>query len=342
MTGPAGTKLDSLNTFRVAATAAAVQPLTSLTALPGLRFDPARDIVLGGGSNVLLADDVPGTVWLNRLPGREVTGETGDRVLVRVGAGENWHDVVRWTLDQGLSGLENLSLIPGLAGAAPIQNIGAYGVELAEHLHEVETWDWTRGQTRIFPRDACGFAYRDSRFKSGEPDRFLVTALVLALDRTFRPRLAYAGLREQLDEAGVDRPTARDVSDAVIALRERKLPNPREIGNAGSFFKNPVVDSETADRLRRSWPELPLHEAGEGRWKASAAWMIEHCGWKGRRDGDAGVSARHALVLVNHGAASGAAIAALAARVQADVMERFGIALDNEPRIIRFQHPENA
>ncbi len=324
------------NTFGVAARAGSITRISEPAQLTDTGFDASRDLVLGDGSNVLLASDVPGTVFLNRLPGRRILGDDGTRTRVWVGAGEPWHDVVRWSLRQGLSGLENLSLIPGRCGAAPMQNIGAYGVELADCLVAVDTWDWHAGAPLRLAASECDFAYRDSRFRSGEPDRFLVTGLELALDRTFRPHLAYAGLREELAAMGTDRPTARDVSNAVIRLRQRKLPDPAEIGNAGSFFKNPELDAETAQRLEGSWPDLPLHPVENGRFKASAAWMIEACGWKGRREGDAGMSSRHALVLVNHGRATGTELRDLARRVQADVERTFGVRLEPEPRLIEF------
>ncbi len=328
--------LSPFNTFGVHATATRVLAIESVEQLSNTDFDPARDLVLGGGSNLLLVGDVPGAVLLNRIRERRILGQVGERTGVRLGAGEPWHEAVRWTLDQGLSGLENLSLIPGLAGAAPLQNIGAYGVELAEALLQVEAWDWQARRERIFDREECDFAYRDSRFKSRDRDRFLVTGLILGLDRVFRPRLDYAGVREAVSAAGIAHPTALDVSDAVMRIRRRKLPDPAHIGNAGSFFKNPVVAAPDAERLRADWPGLPLYRAGAGQSKASAAWMIEHCGWKGHREGDAGVSERHALVLVNHGRATGRQIADLAARIVDSVRGRFGLTLVNEPRIIDY------
>ena len=190
--------LASLNTFHVAAQAAGLVVLEDPGELANLSFDPERDLVLGDGSNVLLASDVPGTVWLNRIMGKTLGAAEGDQVSVSVGAGESWHDVVRWTLHAGLSGLENLSLIPGRCGAAPMQNIGAYGVELADHLEAVDAWDWEARETRRIPRDECEFAYRDSRFKSREPNRWLITQLHLRLDTHFNPQLDYQGLREAL------------------------------------------------------------------------------------------------------------------------------------------------
>lgn len=328
------TSLAELNSFGVATHADEVLVLESEADLAGLGFDPAVDLLLGGGSNVLLAGDVPGRVLLNRLPGRRVASDDGEHAVVEAAAGENWHQLVRWSLDQGLNGLENLSLIPGLVGAAPMQNIGAYGVELREHLESVTAWDLHRGELRELDNSDCAFGYRDSRFKTAEPDRWLVTAIRLRLSRRFEPRLDYAGIADELRAAGVNSPGARDVSDAVVRIRSRKLPDPALEGNAGSFFKNPVVPATQADALSTEHAALPRWPAGEGSTKLSAAWLLEHCGWKGQREGDAGFSARHALVLVNHGRASGEQLLGLAARAAHDVHQHFGLWLEPEPRIV--------
>jgi UDP-N-acetylmuramate dehydrogenase len=331
--------LKALNSFGVAASAAlllAIENEEDVLALPA--FDPGRDVVLGGGSNVVFVTDVPGTVYHNCILGLEIVEVGPEHCLLEAGAGENWHRVVRWSLDHGYSGLENLSLIPGLAGAAPMQNIGAYGVELASVLDRVTAWDW-KGRTWVsFTREECRFGYRDSLFKSGAPDRYLITSIRLRLDRVFEPRLEYAGLHEELAAAGIGRPTALDVSDAVMRIRRRKLPDPSLCGNAGSYFKNPVVDAGLAGDLWTRHPGLPAWPAGPDRVKLSAAWMVECCGLKGLRDGDAAVSGQHALVLVNRGAATGADIVRLSRTVQSAVADRFGIALEPEPRLVEF-HP---
>ena len=333
---PIGVDLTALNSFGVPARAARLVRVDQLDVLPSLEFDVQRDLVRGGGSNVLLAGDVPGTVLQVALRGRKQERLDDDVTRVTLAAGEPWHEAVRWSLEQGLAGLENLSLIPGLVGAAPMQNIGAYGVELAEHLHTVTAWDWQTRQLRTLDRAACEFAYRDSRFKSGEPGRFLITSVTLDLHHTCQPRLEYAGVRETLAEQGQDpdKATALAISDAVIHLRRRKLPDPARLGNAGSFFKNPMVSEQQAGVLAEAHPGLPLFRDRTGQIKASAGWMIEAGGWKGYREGDAGVSERHALVLVNHGDATGPELAALAAKIQAEVLQRMGIALEPEPRIL--------
>jgi UDP-N-acetylmuramate dehydrogenase len=321
----------------VAASAAlllAIESEEDVLALPA--FDPARDFLLGGGSNVVFATDVPGTVYHNAIPGLAIVEDGPGHGLLEAGAGENWHRLVRWTLEHGYSGLENLSLIPGLAGAAPIQNIGAYGVELASVLDRVTAWDWRRGTWASFSREDCRFGYRDSLFKSGEPDRYLITSIRLRLSRVFQPRLEYAGLQEELAAGGVGRPTALDVSDAVMRIRRRKLPDPSVCGNAGSFFKNPVVEAALAEDLLAQHPGLPAWPAGADRVKLSAAWMVERCGLKGLIDGDAAVSGQHALVLVNRGVATGADIVRLARKVQSVVADAFGILLEPEPRLVEF------
>jgi len=330
--------LAPLNTLGVAATArwlvevrdAAVIP--AVLALPTVRGAPV--MVLGEGSNVLFAADFPGLILRIAFDGVRVLDDDGSTALVRAEAGAGWDALVDWTLARGLAGLENLALIPGLVGAAPIQNIGAYGAEVAESIETVEAWG---RQTARFDRlDArqCAFAYRDSAFKR-EPDRWIVTAVEFRLARDARPRLDYAGVREELTAQGVTAdPTPQQVADAVRRLRRRKLPDPAVTGNAGSFFKNPVVEAALAARIRAEHPQAPVYPAGQGCSKLSAAWLIESCGWRGHRDGDAGISAQHALVLVNHGKASGTELLALARRVADSVEQRFGVRLEPEPRIV--------
>jgi UDP-N-acetylmuramate dehydrogenase len=329
--------LRPLNTFGLDATARLLLEIETeedLLAAPAL--DPQRDLVLGGGSNVVLVDDVPGCVFLNRIHGIDAVGEEDNDCVIEAGGGEDWHGLVNWSLDRGLCGLENLSLIPGSVGAAPIQNIGAYGMELESVLESVTCWDWRDGGWVVFDRDACRLGYRDSRFKQ-EPDRYLVTSVRLRLTRSFEPVLSYAGLAEELERAGITRPTARDVSDAVIRIRRRKLPDPSAEGNAGSFFKNPVVGAKVADELRARRPDLPAWPQPDGRWKLSAGWLIDACNLKGAQVGGAAVSERHALVLVNRGGATGRDVAALAARVRDAVADRFGVQLEPEPRLVRFE-----
>jgi len=328
--------LAALNTLRVAATARRLAEVRSAAALPALLDSPqARGplLVLGAGSNVLFAADYPGLVLRPLFDDVRVVADDGATARVRAEAGAGWDDLVGWTLARGFAGLENLALIPGQVGAAPIQNIGAYGAEVAESIEQVEAWDRLQHRTvQLSPAD-CAFGYRDSVFKR-EPERWIVTAVEFRLSRTAPLRLDYAGLREELAADGVTDPSAQQVAAAVRRLRRRKLPDPAVIGNAGSFFKNPVVAASIAARLRAEHPDAPVHPAGEGLAKLSAAWLIERCGWRGYRDGDAGVAAQHALVLVNHGSASGDQLLALARRVAQSVSDRFGVLLEPEPRIV--------
>ena len=332
-------RLDARNTFGVAATAPMLVEVSDPAALPELfGYAMLRDghvLVLGGGSNLLFAGDPAGVVLALTAQGIALLGEDGDGAIVRADAGVVWHDLVLWTLGRGLSGLENLALIPGTVGAAPIQNIGAYGVEVREHIHAVEAFDRSSAQVVRLDAAQCAFGYRDSRFKR-EPDRFVVTAVEFRLPRTFQPRARYAGIAEELQTMGVEgAPRAAQVAEAVIRIRQRKLPDPAALGNAGSFFKNPIVPATEADALSARHPDIPVFPGSdEGHRKLSAAWLIDQCGWKGHRDGDAGIAASHALVLVNHGNATGAQLLDLARRVAASVHERFGVALEPEPRIV--------
>jgi UDP-N-acetylmuramate dehydrogenase len=328
--------LAARNTLRVAARACWVAELRDASKLPELLALPAirdsRKLVLGEGSNVLFAGDFDGSVIAMATRGVHVEDD-GDVARIAVAAGERWDDFVRWSLGQGYAGLENLILIPGTVGAAPIQNIGAYGVEAAEFIESVEAWDLRDGRATTLDNAACAFAYRDSVFKR-EPGRYIVTAVRFALPRERALRLDYAGIREELTRMGVDKPAPFHVAEAVVHLRTRKLPDPALIGNAGSFFKNPLVDADTAAALLREHPDLPHWPATDGHVKLSAAWLIETCGFKGLREGDAGISNRHALVLVNHGHASGPELWALACRVRDGVTARFGVRLEPEPVVI--------
>ena len=330
------------NTFRVPARAAMMADVSRADALAELfEFAMLRDgpvMVLGEGSNVLFAADFPGVVICLTMAGATIVRDDGDSAVVRADAGMAWNDLVGWTLARGLCGLENMALIPGTVGAAPIQNIGAYGVEVREHIHAVEAFERATGELcRLSPGD-CGFGYRDSVFKR-EPQRYVVTAVEFALSRTPRLRLDYAGIGEELAAMGLgDAPRAAQVAEAVCRIRQRKLPDPAVVGNAGSFFKNPIVPAAQVDALKREHSALPVFATGdEGLRKLSAAWLIDACGWKGHRDGDAGVAASHALVLVNHGHATGAQLLDLARRVAASVHERFGVMLEPEPRIVGAQ-----
>lgn len=327
--------LRARNTFGVDAIAPLLVEVNDATTLPEVvsRYADSASMVLGGGSNLLFAGDPPGTVIALATRGVSIV-EDGDIAIVRADAGVVWHDFVLWSLAQGLCGLENLALIPGTIGAAPIQNIGAYGMEVRERIHAVEAFDRRSGAMVRLDADACDFAYRDSQFKR-DPEHHVVTAVEFALPRTPSPRLDYAGIGEELAAMGVADPTPSQVADAVIRIRRRKLPDPAVLGNAGSFFKNPIVPVAQAEILQAEHPSLPLFRGGsDDTRKLSAAWLIDQCGWKGHREGDAGVAPSHALVLVNHGNASGMQLLDLARRIAGSVRERFDVAIEPEPRIV--------
>ena len=297
--------------------------------------DADQSLIIGGGSNILFRQDFHGLVAVNQLKGRQLLSEDNDFVIIKAGAGENWHDFVRWTLANNYYGLENLSLIPGTVGAAPVQNIGAYGVELAQYIENLEVVDLESNERQILFQSECEFAYRDSIFKK-QLDRYLIVSVNFKLSKQLDPVLGYSGVRDKLIEQGVqiNNPTALQISDAVCALRISKLPLPEKIGNAGSFFKNPTADSEVCTDLRMRYPDMPQYKQPSGQYKISAAWLIEQCGWKGFREGDAGVYLHHALVLVNHGQATGRQIWQLADKIQHSVLDKFGIEIEPEPRII--------
>ncbi len=325
------------NTFRVPSRAARYSEIREVRALPELLERPQVRgmpfLVLGDGSNLLLTKDFDGLVLHIANTGIHSLGSDGAMTRIRVAAGEHWDHFVRWSLNHGYAGLENLILIPGTVGAAPIQNIGAYGTEVGEFIATVEAWDRTKQEFAQLDKAACAFGYRNSLFKR-EPERYIVTAVDFDLPHRHPLRLDYAGIREELEAMGVDKPEPLDVAGAVEALRRRKLPDPALIGNAGSFFKNPVLPAERAAEILRAHPGLPTYHSHEGNTKISAAWLIEACGFKGVRDGDAGVSDKHSLVLVNYGHATGAQIWALAGRIRDAVAQRFGITLEPEPVIL--------
>jgi UDP-N-acetylmuramate dehydrogenase len=326
--------LESLNTFRIAARARHYLRVTEPSQLGAVLADPALAalprLVLGGGSNLLFTRDFNGLVLHMALQGREIVGEEGGATLVRARAGENWHAFVQWTLAQGLGGLENLSLIPGTVGAAPIQNIGAYGAEIKDVFHSLTVFDLASGDTRTLGAADCRFGYRDSVFKHADGAQLVVLDVTFALPKDWRPNLRYAELAQALQ----GEPTPQQVSEAVIAIRRRKLPDPAEIGNAGSFFKNPVVAGEQCARLLAAFPGMVHHAQPDGTEKLAAGWLIDQCGWKGRSLGAAGVYPKQALVLVNNGGATGEDVVRLAQAIQSDVLERYGVRLEPEPVFI--------
>ncbi|MFB3303326.1 UDP-N-acetylmuramate dehydrogenase [Pseudomonas sp. AMR01] len=287
-------------------------------------------LVIGGGSNLLLTQDIPALVLRMATQGIRVLQDDGVHVVVEAEAGEAWHPFVLWTLAHGFCGLENLSLIPGTVGAAPMQNIGAYGIEIKDVFSGLTALDRQTGELRDFNLQDCQFAYRDSLFKH-QTGRWLILRVRFALSRASHLKLDYGPVQQRLAAQGISEPTPSDVSRAICSIRREKLPDPAQLGNAGSFFKNPLVSQALATELQALYPDLVAYPQPDGQMKLAAGWLIDKAGWKGFRDGDAGVHALQALVLVNYGTATGHDIANLALRIQQDIAERFKVNLEMEP-----------
>lgn len=326
--------LRELNTFGLEAQAARYFRATSVEALRDCIRAERPALVLGGGSNLLITRDIDGLVLHVDLRERLVLAKAENTVTVRAGAGENWHDFVLWTIDQDFGGLENMSLIPGSVGASPIQNIGAYGRELKDRFVELEALNCETLALETFDAEACAFGYRDSSFKRQLRGRYIITSVTFELSRGAHVYdTSYGDIASTLDSSGRE-VSLRGVSDAVIAIRQRKLPDPARIGNSGSFFKNPVVSAEAFEVLRQRRPDIRYYELPDGSYKIPAGWLIDQAGWKGYRRGAIGVHDRQALVLVNHGGGRGADVWALAREIQADVHEKFGVHIEPEVNVI--------
>lgn len=289
-------------------------------------------LVIGGGSNLLLTADIDALVLRMASRGIRIAHEDCGAAIIEAEAGEPWHPFVQEMLARGLSGLENLSLIPGTVGAAPMQNIGAYGVELKDVFDSLSALDRQTGETREFSLADCAFGYRDSVFKH-QVGRWMILRVRFRLSFAAKLNLEYGPVRQRLQEQGIKEPTPIHVSRAICAIRSEKLPDPAQLGNAGSFFKNPLISAELAARIRDTHPGVVAYPQADGQVKLAAGWLIEQAGWKGFRDGDAGVHALQSLVLVNYGAASGRELLNLAKRIQADILERFGVSLEMEPNL---------
>lgn len=328
--------LKALNTFGVAATAARYVCFESVDEITGFlredRFACQPLLVMGGGSNLLFVNDFDGTILHPLFKGIAVLDDDGRRLRVKALAGETWDDLVAFAVARGWGGLENLSLIPGSVGACAVQNVGAYGVEVESLIERVEAIELATGRRVCFSPAECGFDYRYSNFKGPWQGRFIITAVVFNLDRRFKPVLDYPGVRAAVDDLGAV--NFASVRRAVIAIRQHKLPDPAVIGNAGSFFKNPLIDGKALDGLLRRYPDLPHYPQGDNRFKLAAGWLIEHGGWKGERIGRAGVHDRQALVLVNLGGATGREILALSEQVSRAVEDTFGIRLEREVTVV--------
>jgi UDP-N-acetylmuramate dehydrogenase len=333
-----GVNLRTLNAFGLPAVAHTLVRIDGEAALRRVVDHPelgrAPKFVLGGGSNIVFARDPQAVVLKVEVMGRRLVEERPDAWIVETGAGENWHDVVAWTLAQGWPGLENLALIPGTVGAAPVQNIGAYGVELRERFESLDLVDLVTGRTATLGLDACHFGYRDSVFKQALAGKSVITRVRFRLPRPWRAVLGYLELERKRQETGILEPDAQTVFDWVVAIRRAKLPDPAVIGNVGSFFKNPVVSTEQCRDIIGRDPEVVHYLLPDGTVKLAAGWLIDACGWKGKSIGRAGVYEKQALVLVNRGGASGAEVVTLARAIQESVYGRFGIRLEPEPVVI--------
>jgi len=290
-------------------------------------------LILGGGSNILLTKDFEGLVIKLEIKGIRLLQENEDQLLVEVGAGEGWHDLVLHSISHDWAGLENLSLIPGTVGASPMQNIGAYGIEIKDVFHSLTALHRDTLALHTFDAAACKFGYRESVFKNELKAQYVITAVTFTLSKIPHFRLDYGAIQDVLAENGVLKPSLKAVSDAVIQIRESKLPNPKEIGNAGSFFKNPSIPLDQFEDLKTEYPTLPGYPSAEG-VKVPAGWLIEQAGWKGKRIGEVGVHAKQALVLVNYGAGTGEEIKSLSEQIQTSILEKFGIALQAEVNFI--------
>lgn len=330
--------LKAFNTFGIDAKAAKLVRFSSASDLKEIfqnkELSAMHRLILGGGSNLLLTSDFEGLVLKNEVPGIELVNEDDQYFYVKSGAGENWHEFVVYCIEQGWAGLENLSLIPGNVGASPMQNIGAYGVEVKDRFQELEAFNLKTLETEIFDAEACQFGYRESVFKRRLKNKYIIISVTFKLLKKPQLNTSYGAIQGELNSLGIHEPTMADVSRAVINIRSSKLPDPKVIGNAGSFFKNPVVPEAVYRKLVDENPSMPFYPAADGEYKLAAGWLIEKSGWKGFLRGNHGVHAKQALVLVNHGGASGKQIYDLSTEILADVKKKFGVELEREVNIV--------
>ena len=329
--------LKKYNTFGIEAKAkqfVAVHSIEDLnTILKEHQSEPK--FILGGGSNMLLTQDIQSLVIHIDLKGKKVLKEEDDFVWVESQAGENWHEFVLWTIDQNFGGLENMSLIPGNVGTTPVQNIGAYGTEIKDTFISCEAMNIATQVMKTFSKEDCHFGYRESIFKQEVKDQYIITSVVFKLTkRNHKINTSYGDITKELEKQNVTTPTLKDVSNAVIAIRQSKLPDPKELGNSGSFFKNPIIPKEQYEKIHALHPEMPHYVVSETEVKVPAGWLIEKTGFKGKRFGDAGIHKNQALVLVNYGNATGQEILAVSRDIQSTVLKEFGIAIEAEVNVI--------
>lgn len=330
------TDLKAYNTFGISAKASHFSKFSTVEELKNLlsQFPNDELLILGGGSNLLFTKDFNGLVLQNKIKGFEIIKENDTEVIVKSGAGENWHEFVLNCIKHDFAGLENLSLIPGSVGASPMQNIGAYGVEIKDVFVSLEAYHIPSGEIHTFDNKSCEFGYRESVFKRKLKGQYVIISVTFRLTKNPNLNTSYGAIESELAKKGVTKPTIKDISKAVIAIRNSKLPNPKEIGNAGSFFKNPVVDQSIVDEILKNYPDMPHFPAESGKRKLPAGWLIEQAGWKGKTYSNYGVHKLQALVLVNYGGATGHEIFRLSARIIKDIQEKFGVTLEREVNIL--------
>lgn len=296
-------------------------------------FESHQKLIIGGGSNLLFTKNFDGLVIKNNIKGIELVAENDDFVYVQAGAGEVWHEFVLFCIKNNWSGLENLSLIPGNVGASPMQNIGAYGMEIKDVFHELEAMDIKTGEIHYFNNAACEFGYRESVFKKQFKNRYIITRVTFRLNKVPKYNISYGAIEQELEKMGVKDLSIKAVSDAVIRIRTSKLPDPKVLGNAGSFFKNPVVDAKLFDKIKQNYPNVVGYPSANGQVKLAAGWLIEQAGWKGKVIGNCGVHHLQALVLVNHGGATGLEVYNLSSEILQSIEEKFGVLLEREVNI---------
>lgn len=329
--------LQPYNTFGIDATAKLFASIDTESDLISIlkNYTNEPKFILGGGSNMLLTKDVESLVLHINLKGIEITKETNETVWVTAQAGENWHEFVLWCIAHNYGGIENMSLIPGNVGTSPVQNIGAYGVELKDVFESCEAIAIATQEKRMFTKEECQFSYRESIFKTSEKGNYIITNVTFKLTKkNHQLHTGYGAIQQELTTKGIETPTIKDISNAVIAIRQSKLPDPKELGNSGSFFKNPVISKKAFEAFIKLHPEAPFYKVSEENYKIPAGWLIEQSGFKGKRFGDAGVHKNQALVLVNYGTATGAEIVALSKKIQATVLEKFNIEIEAEVNIV--------
>ncbi len=331
-------QLKSYNTFGIEATAKYFVEVSSIEQLKEILQNPdyqsTERLILGGGSNMLLTKDFDGLVIKMSIKGMEVVKETEENIWIKAGAGVVWHDLVMHCVAQNYAGIENLSLIPGTVGAAPMQNIGAYGIEIKEVFEELEALEIETGEIRTFDKATCNFGYRESIFKHEAKGKYIILNVTFKLSKKPTFHVEYGAIKDTLAEMGISEMSIKAISDAVIHIRQSKLPNPAEIGNAGSFFKNPEIPNTQFEALKAQFPTIPSYPVNKNTTKVPAGWLIEQAGWKGQRFGNVGVHAKQALVLVNYGGGKGEEIKDLSQKIQASVKEKFGIQLSAEVNFI--------